>query len=254
MLFPAYIEYNCDDHTDKNCTSHHVVLIAIWAIGRALSDSAFVTALATVFIAAFTWTLWQSTEKLWLAGKNELAHSEDTVRRQLRAYIGVEADDFAFQIPSEHDPDYEPIDIATAKPGLIFSDFLNVTIRNFGQTPAHDVTVFAYTIYTTPFGSTPPNDWFETIDDTRGRSILSRFVLQPQQSAVSKHFQLNVLPLRQARLRQTSVYVWGHIYYRDIYNRPWRTLFCYAWEPWHVSGQRFVPYEHHNGEDQISYE
>jgi hypothetical protein len=54
----------------------------------------------------------------------------------------------------------------------------------------------------------------------------------------------------EARARKKQVYIFGRIYYRDIYQRPWRTKFCYSWEPRHPSGERFVAYEEYNDEDQ----
>jgi hypothetical protein len=45
------------------------------------------TAVATAFIAFFTFTLWRSTNRLWRAGERQLAHFKDTAERQLRAYV-----------------------------------------------------------------------------------------------------------------------------------------------------------------------
>jgi hypothetical protein len=44
-----------------------------------------ITALATIFIALFTLTLWRSSERLWEASENQRALSEKTAERQLRA-------------------------------------------------------------------------------------------------------------------------------------------------------------------------
>src|SRR5207248_847691 len=49
----------------------------------------FWTALATIFIAAFTYTLKKSTDNLWAITSKTLRHAEDTARRQLRAYLSL---------------------------------------------------------------------------------------------------------------------------------------------------------------------
>jgi len=125
--------------------------------------------------------------------------------------------------------------------GQVFNDFLTIKVKNFGQTPAYDVIVFGYVTSIPHFSSMLPDDFFTNVP---------RDVIQTG----SKHVVYDVRPLKQARAKQASIYVWGHIYYRDIYNRPWRTLFCYIWEPWHPPGARFVPYEKYNSEDQTPFQ
>jgi hypothetical protein len=68
LMFSPLKAHKCEDatQTDKeNCPSYNVVLVSVWKIGELLQDSTFITALATVFIAGFTATLWRSNEKMW---------------------------------------------------------------------------------------------------------------------------------------------------------------------------------------------
>jgi hypothetical protein len=51
---------------EKNCPRYHTAFYVPWQIGKFIDEhNGVVAAIATVFIAAFTWTLWQSSEKMW---------------------------------------------------------------------------------------------------------------------------------------------------------------------------------------------
>lgn len=78
-----------------------------------------------IAIAAFTYTLWRATDRLWTAGEKQLAHSEDTAKRQLRAYMGIS--DYEIKALGENFED--PND------GVIM-----IAMQNFGETPAIGVT------------------------------------------------------------------------------------------------------------------
>ena len=87
--------------------------------------------------------------------------------------------------------------------------------------------------------------------------FISHFMLAPSQSEITKMpiaYDQALRAIDRARDKQERVFVWGHVYYRDIYGRSWRTKFCREWEPWHPYGERFVPYSEHNGEDNEKLE
>jgi hypothetical protein len=240
-----------EDHVDPNSTVNSG--FKAWVT----SNEKFLNAISTGFIAVFTILLAFGTVALFCATRNLVSGAEDTAQRQLRAYVGVGADDLGFDTPGENNPNYVPIP-ANPVAGQVFDDFLTIKVKNFGQTPAYDVIVFGHMAVMPPFAMLPDDFFtrqapFDALPSGPVRTFVSRFVLQPQQMAISKHVVNDVRPLIAARQRQASVYVWGRIYYRDIYGRPWRTLFCYAWEPWHPPGERFVPYETYNGEDQVPF-
>ena len=112
--------------------------------------------LATVGLWIFTALLWRTTRRAVVDGEKailvatqtsaaatrQVAVMEGSERRQLRAYVGV--DKIAIECPGLNNPDYkpEPLDI----PGLIHHDFIVITIKNFGQTPAYDACAFGYFI------------------------------------------------------------------------------------------------------------
>jgi hypothetical protein len=60
-----------NQYTDhETCTPHHLLHVVFWYIGYVINPTS-ITALATVAIAWFTWTLKESTDRLWYAGRLE---------------------------------------------------------------------------------------------------------------------------------------------------------------------------------------
>jgi hypothetical protein len=88
----------------------------------------FLTAMASVFIALFTATLWYSTDKLWRVTNETLRHNEVTTRRELRAYISV-----------------EPRGVKRFVGTDLFVG--HIAIRNVGRIPAKDISMFVLTDY-----------------------------------------------------------------------------------------------------------
>ncbi len=60
-----------------------------------------ITAFFTVVLAFSTIGLWLSTRELWRVTDKTLKHSEDTARKQLRAYISAEPDGVIDFIPDD---------------------------------------------------------------------------------------------------------------------------------------------------------
>ena len=171
-------------------------------------------------------------------------------RRQLRAYVGIE--DISFEVMSKADPDYQPADLASS--GYVRRDFIVTKTRNFGLTPAYRVTVFAYLV-DTEFPNRLAADYFAQNDQDvfptgKIRAAVTRALVQRGQSEIIKSALRDIRVIQQARDKERQIFIYGRVYYYDAYDRPWRTRFCYAWEPWHPAGERFVPYEYHNDEDQ----
>jgi hypothetical protein len=54
----------------ESCASHHPLYVAFWYVGYVINPTS-VTALATVAIAWFTWTLKESTDRLWRSGNDQ---------------------------------------------------------------------------------------------------------------------------------------------------------------------------------------
>jgi hypothetical protein len=62
----------------KECANYHVISFAFRQIGKSLDAySAFITAVATILIARFTFTLKRSTDRLWEAAKEQARITEN---------------------------------------------------------------------------------------------------------------------------------------------------------------------------------
>jgi hypothetical protein len=102
-------------------------------------DSSALTAFATLLIAAFTWTLWRSTNKMWVAAEQQLkiasdalAHTVNSDTTTQRAYMGRKSVG-AVELRARVSDD-----------GKVVTQLEWVPIwENHGQTPAIDVTFCA---------------------------------------------------------------------------------------------------------------
>lgn len=94
----------------KDCASYHVALVFLWQVAKTLNEyGTATTAIATALLAAITWFLVRFARD-----------QSRTTRAQLRAYVLVSG--------------AEVTDIGNRD-----SRRVTLTIKNFGQTPAHDV-------------------------------------------------------------------------------------------------------------------
>jgi hypothetical protein len=195
-----------------------------------------------------------------IATKDAVDLASATAKHQLRAYVGVKRWQIESAAPVEPDGKHDTGEVVST--GAVFTDFLAVTMQNFGSTPATDVTFIGGVISINAFGkSLPPDfDFYKSNDLKASRPpnyFTSHFSLYPGETEISKvpiTDSAALQNIKDARLQKASIFVWGRIYYRDIYERHWRTKACHAWEPWHSHGERFVPYSDHNGEDQVQIE
>jgi hypothetical protein len=136
-----------DQYGRQYCTTHNIFYVFFWYLGY-LINAATISALATAFIAWFTWTLRGSTEKLWLASER---HSE----RELRPYVVCDS-----------------AEVVKLEGGHRIE--CRIGIRNTGQTPAIDArALFALTVV-------PRLQEDQTLTLTPGQRYV-RFILGPGQ-------------------------------------------------------------------------
>lgn len=239
---------------EKDCTSYQLVPFLALKVPQILDRMGGVlTALATLAIAWFTLSLRQSTDKLWDAGERQLklttdnstAQSSDmqhsiaeavraatamenvaqgidlsvratqasvaTLRErtamQMRAYISVLISNGVYQ---ERDKN------------LKFE--VRPTVINTGQTPAHKLTYWAS-------ARILPNPLPEDFDFPEGEdSVRSGFVLGPHQSIIINAAvpdfvaDTEVDEIKIGRNRR--VWVWGVVFYEDVFGEPRKTKFC----------------------------
>ncbi len=85
-LIPAHADIcSKNEYTgNKECATYHITLVALWHFGRLLEDHAgAITAIATVLIGYFTYTLYQATDQLKTLAKQQ----EKSTRIHERAYL-----------------------------------------------------------------------------------------------------------------------------------------------------------------------
>jgi hypothetical protein len=228
---------------------------------------------ATTGLWVFTAMLWHTTRRAVTGGEEAIKAavasakaaseqavyteravkiSEETAMRQLRAYVGV--DDVSFECPSESIQHYEPMDIDKKQP--IYTDYTAITIKNFGSTPAKEVRVRSAILQTNYLGAIDDSNVIEDIltkTHQRGRETVPTLYLNIGQPNINKEVIPDIRFISRARNKEITIYLAGRIYYRDIFDQAWSTMFCYVWEPWHSLGERFVPYERFNGGDKAVY-
>ncbi len=87
FLIPTYGQI-CEPNKDGpqgDCARYHVALVAMWHIAKFLDDhNGVMTAIATGVVAWFTFSLRQSTDKLWDAGERQLELLAETSAAQSR--------------------------------------------------------------------------------------------------------------------------------------------------------------------------
>jgi hypothetical protein len=202
-------------------------------LGIFLHDNeAAITALATIFIALFTLTLWQSTDRLWEASERQLTHLEGTAARQLRAYVFVSGAAVTNVAEGDGIPEAQ------------------VVIKNFGQTPAYDlvnVTGFATDVYP------PPKSIRLTVSDEEFSKPISKSDLGPtlaETSTTDWKEKKRLTQVEKAALAEgkTIIFVYGEIRYVDAFGRPQWTKYRYMMGgPVGVrSGGRLAPCEEGN--------
>ncbi len=194
---------------------------------------------------------------LFVAGLIQIRISSDTAKKQLRAYVGLVKWKIELSPHQMHTAGNNAIEKSSAP---IYENFVCATVKNFGPTPARDV-VFVGGIISCNFGQRIPSEAFSSHNDMQAiidaKAFVSHFTLFPSQEETTKMAILDpvaITAIKNVKKRKAAIFIWGRFYYRDIYSRPWRTKVCHTWEPWHPFGERFVPYEEHNGEDTKSLE
>lgn len=220
------------------------------------SYNGLLSAISSVVIAAFTFSLMRSTARQWQASRRQaqiaqraLSHQTLSSQRQLRAYLGLVS--ISVDMPGLDDENYQPHHEVPI--GTIYTDFLTPTIKNFGPTPAFDVSV-ALSWVGTQYLTKIPNDFqFYLIPDApTEHGIVSRETLLPTQQISRAVFVPDVTGFKRAKENQASMYVYGEIRYTDIYNNRWGNYYCFVWEPWRSAEHHFTAYDRFNGERKIN--
>src|SRR5262245_4918308 len=167
-----------------------LVLILITAL------SAGVLAYVTFRLANYTARLWQATSKLVESG-------QDTARKELRAYVAVDAIYFVGveQVPNATDP-------ASGRPLIRYTNQLRIRIRNYGQTPAFGTEIWREASVAKPEDS---QYGYKSVNP-----VVAAQMIHPTQA-----YATGLLADGEVT-SSTQFYTWGQLVYSDIYDRWWK--------------------------------
>ena len=199
--------------TKDDCTRHNVILYSAWGIAKVADQwGVLITAIATGFIAWFTFTLRNSTERLWLASER---HSE----RELRAFV------FAKAIAITPNTLTHAYTGAQGTYEVPVSWTVSVMWENGGGTRTKNMFSHASSEF---FDEEMPDNFpFPDLgDQTRIRTMIG-----PRAFIFSGGFEFRVADPHVLDVHKGAkhLYIWGWAEYDDIFdNTPrHRTEFCY---------------------------
>ncbi len=151
------------------------------------------------------------TGTLWLATRDLVKGAESNAERQLRAYV-FPKDDSAISVVQGP---------STTRPFEV-----NVAVKNYGQTPAHDVVASAWV----GLDEWPLKDTFN-FDGPPSAEPVAKALIPP--GATSHYHTGSARPLTTEELASVNsgrlrLYIYGNVKYVDAFKKPRVTNFCYA--------------------------
>ncbi len=158
----------------------------------------FITATSTLFIAGFTIALAFATFFLWLATRNLVEDAKETSEKQLRAYIGIQSNETTVY----------PFELGG------FAFIAHAELRNFGQTPAYDLTVQANAVIDVP-DAIPFNNAQSQAQTAAGASIAFR----DAGVHVNVGWPISEEDKTAIYTRKKNVFFWGTVRYRDVFDK-----------------------------------
>jgi hypothetical protein len=196
----------------EHCAVYNLSAYFLFKIGGFLNDSAVViSAVATGFIAWFTWTLWQSSEKMWTV----TSVAANAAQLAANAAVGVEIPRiFIFDLEFQASP--------------IVNDFGNlqfpkvaISIKNYGRTPAFLDDQCVEMRIATSLRDDP--EYINVINFDPG-TVIERDSTYDLPVARLR----DALPIETINLiieGKTLIWVYCYVRYRDFLNMPHRLAF-----------------------------
>jgi hypothetical protein len=188
-----------DEHgSAQNCGKYQIALAVLLKAGPVIWKIETWTALATIAIAYFTFTLKRATDNLWDASKTQHWLDEDTAKRQLRAYLGIQGGWIRLRNEGEQ----------------LFVD-ATVLLENWGQTPAYNFRT-SIDIEVHPTGSVPFTDSGPLPLGTRAHSIIG----PRSPTETGRASPISADDLTSIRTGIKTIFVWGRLDYIDCFETP----------------------------------
>lgn len=232
--------------TDENERKRQKLLerVAVW--------QAIFSVMLVIFTAAQAWfggCQWIATEKQYdtMTDQIEVATAaNETAAKAVKA--AEDANNIAREIAQKQLRAAVFVDEATFSTSMGSSiGALELTIKNYGQTPAYNVVTFIDFAYLNPpFTSTEPKGW-RVVAFPRGKIVLG-----PGATKVH-HTETTIVPSEMERLknRALQLQIHGGISYEDIFGRHYTGSFRMQWGG-HV-GTKDIVFDM-EGNDEINWE
>jgi hypothetical protein len=177
------------------------------------------------------------------AARLSAATAQDAEKQQLRAYVGVNSEPIALRCDACDNPSKQ-----FAENQLRDENSVVMEIQNFGQTPTYDTTVrLKWEI--NPSGTGPPVTDFAYSDDQLGGRDKGKFPMYPGQkrpSIIILDAQTIGL-VQRARKHEISLFYYGRIDYRDVFDEKTTVDFCFWYAPDAGPKTHFPLCPEHNG-------
>jgi hypothetical protein len=185
-----------------------------WEIGKGLNwISPAITAIATGFIAWFTFTLKRSTDKLWSATQRSAVIAERALTQLERPFIGIKI---------------EKTGLMNLREGTDHEDLI-FRLVNYGRAPAIITQLFD-DIVICQCGSMPnPCDITTDKNEIPTGFVIGADKEAYQPSTRTYREMFSDIALRAFTMGTDDVFFIGFVRYRDIGNRKYRTGFCMKW-------------------------
>ncbi len=177
-------------------------------------------------LTVFTIVLAFSAILLWVATRDLASEAAESSRRELRAYV------------SAGHPKFEKPD----------PDTIAVPVENGGRTPAYNVRGWLNVYWLNGADSVLPDNFKFPDQEESGNFPVYRSiaVLHPGKN-IPFTFLNDLDPIRRCRKKEVAVFIYGHIDYIDVFDKPQTTKFCYQYFPVEVGiGHSLVVYDEHN--------
>jgi hypothetical protein len=201
-----------DGTKNEYCPAFHSVLFSFFGFLEDHSEA--VTAVATLAIAVFTWTLWQSSEKMWGATKiaaEAAQKSADVIPAIERPYVFIK--EMIAEVPAGQ---YAPPSHLLPRYGTVEASFFN-----YGRTPANvaEVAIFVRILDHLPTGA----DETHILANADTRSTIEVIIGPDKEWSLPSARCIE--PISEFGVGK-ALYCWGYLKYRDIFGKVHPTYFC----------------------------
>jgi len=168
--------------------------------------------LATWLLAFVCLGLAIFTARLWKATSSLLKETQNTARKELRAYVALD-------------------EIFFSEAGDTAEGTHKLRIRNYGQTPAYRLSIWCER------ASHLPQEGVKPFYDA---PVVDGQLLHPVQA-----YTVSLAGAPLYRIGKPGFFTYGRLIYHDVYEQWWVTKFCFRYE----GDETFVPHGEYNHEE-----